>query len=73
MTRTKGALNLEWLDTKDAAIALGIQPRHLRKLRPGMTLGTHYRIISPKKASRPTYQWNPDRCAEYLQMPLEKR
>ena len=73
MTRTKGSPNLDWLDTKDAATALDITPRQLRKLRLGMTLGTHYRIISPQKASRPTYQWNPDRCAEYLQIPLENR
>lgn len=73
MPRPKGAKNLEWVETKLAAAKLGITPRQLRKLRSGMKIGTHYRVISPRAAVRPTYQWNLAKCSEYLEVPLENR
>lgn len=73
MPRPKGAKNLEWVDTQFAAAKLGITPRQLRKLRSGMKIGVHYRVISPKNAVRPTYQWNLTKCSNYLEVPLENR
>ena len=73
MPRPKGSVNREWVDTNFAAAKLGITPRQLRKLRSGMKLGCHYRIISPRNAARPTYQWNMAKCSEYLEVPLEQR
>jgi hypothetical protein len=73
MGRPKGAINFNWLPTNYAAASLGISARQLRKLKAGMKLGVHYRIISSRSAARPTYQWNVDKVAEYLQTPLEKR
>jgi hypothetical protein len=73
MPRPKGATNIEWVETKLAAEKLGITPRQLRKLRTGMKIGVHYRVISPRAAARPTYQWNLAKCREYLEVPLEQR
>ncbi len=73
MTRPLGSRNVEWLPTNLAAAHLGISQRQLRKIRSGLKLGKHYRLISVRGAIRPTYQWNPARIAEYLQIPLEKR
>jgi hypothetical protein len=68
-------LSKQWMNSNDAAAHLGISPRQLRKLRTEglFKLGTHYRIISKPGAARPTYLWHGDRCAEALEVPLEKR
>ncbi|MBD1887942.1 helix-turn-helix domain-containing protein [Coleofasciculus sp. FACHB-SPT9] len=65
----------QWLDTAAAAVVLGISARQLRKLRKEglFKLGKHYRIPSAPGAARPTYQWHPERCAQALETPMEKR
>lgn len=65
----------QWLDTGTSAVVLNISARQLRKLRKDglFKLGTHYRIVSAPQAARPTYQWHPERCAQALEIPMEKR
>ena len=48
MLKTKSQQTSSWVDSNTAAQALGISPRHLRKLRlQGLfKLGKHYRIPS---------------------------
>lgn len=64
-----------WLLTPAAAESVGISAQQLHRLRRKgfFKLGTHFRIISPPDAIRPTYQWHSERCAKALEIPMEKR
>lgn len=75
MLKTKSQQTSCWVDSKTAAQALGISPRHLRKLRSQglFKLGKHYRIPSSPSAARPTYLWHIERCGHALEIPMEKR
>lgn len=59
------SLSQSWLDTNTIAARLGISPRQLRKIRPGMKAGHHYRVKNPQ-AYRPEYLWHLERIEEYL-------
>lgn len=75
MPKLNNAQKSCWADTKTAAEALGITPRHLRHLRTHglFKLGKHYRIASSPLSARPTYLWHIERCGQALEIPLEKR
>lgn len=75
MLKTKSQQTSCWVDTNAAALALGITPRHIRKLRSQglFKLGKHYRIASSPSCSRPTYLWHVERCGHALEVPMEKR
>ena len=75
MLKTKSQQTSSWVDSNTAAQALGISPRHLRKLRlQGLfKLGKHYRIPCGPLAARPTYLWHVERCGQALEIPMEKR
>ncbi len=64
-----------WQDTKTAAEALGISPRHLRHLRSQglFKIAKHYRVASGPLSARPTYLWHVERCGQALEIPPEKR
>ena len=65
----------KWLPTPQAEKVLGVSRWTLYRMKDDQTfkLGKHYRIISRRDAGRATYHWNPDRCAEVMATPLEKR
>lgn len=73
MAKRGRPLSSDWLKTNEAAIVLGITARQLRKIRPGLKHGYHYRTISRAGAIRPAYIWNRLRLEEFLSIPLEKR
>lgn len=59
----------QWVETDLAAAELGLTPRQLRKLRPQLKAGKHYRVKNPQSA-RPTYLWHIQRI-ETLMIPEE--
>jgi len=64
-----------WVKTSEAAIALDLSAKKLRKLNGlGMSkTGYHVRDVSPNGSKRPTLQFHVDRCSEQLNTPPEKR
>lgn len=75
MTKTKRHLSSCWVDTKSAAIALGISTRHLTNLRVDGLLkhGDDWRDIRRLNAMRATYRWHLERCQKKLNILPEKR
>lgn len=75
MIKTKRHLSSCWVDTRSAALALGISTRHLTNLRLDglLKLGDHWRDIRRPHAMRPTYRWHLKRCQEKLDLLPERR
>ena len=56
----------EWLSTRLTAKKIGVSYEFLLDNRlTRFKAGYHYRSINPA-AARPTFKWNPERCAKVL-------
>lgn len=61
-----------WIPTTLLAKELSVRPKYLRENRLKLfKAGYHYRVLNPT-AARPTYRWNPTRCAALLDKATKK-